>query len=156
MRNSKEVCQYLMDWLPREIPISEAFGLVPLAWENETLKLLVPLEKNRNHMHSGFGGSLYTSALLVGWSWLHLKLKALGYDKNFHIVIQQANISYPLPVLEDSIAYCGGVALEDWQKFLKIFERKGKGRLHIATQILVNDAVATEFSGDFVVYQSEK
>lgn len=154
--DSKAVCNYLSEWLPREIPISASLGVKPIEWREETLKLHVPLENNRNHMFTGFGGSLYTSALLVGWSWLHLKLKALGHEKNLHIVIQQANIQYPKPMNEDAVAICRGVDEKAWAKFEKMFNKFGKGRLEIKTEVMVGEEVTTSFTGDFVAYTTEK
>lgn len=152
LTDSAAVCDYLSAWLPREIPISSALHLTPLAWVDNTLSLKVPLEHNRNHMYTGFGGSLYTSALLVGWSWLHLKLKEMGFEENLHIVIQNAHIQYPNPMTEDSIAICQGVEERAWAKFEKMFRRYGKGRLEIKTRIQMNGTTTTEFVGDFVAY----
>lgn len=150
--SSTQVCQYLADWLPREIPISQSLALMPVEFLNNQLTFSMPLEQNRNHMHTGFGGSLYTSALLVGWSWLHLKLKALGFDENIHIVIQNANIQYPKPMTEDALAICVGVSEKSWEKFSKMLHKFGKGRLTIGTKIVVNGDTKAEFVGDFVVY----
>lgn len=152
LMDSKAVCTYLSQWLPREIPISQSLNLTPIEWQNDTLCLTVPLEQNRNHMFTGFGGSLYTAALLVGWSWLHIKLKALGFEENLHIVIQNANIQYPSPMVEDSLAICRGVDDKAWAKFEKMFRRYGKGRLEIKTEINMNETITTQFTGDFVVY----
>lgn len=151
-QDSTAVCDYLSEWLPREIPISASLGVKPLAWKEEILTLHVPLENNRNHMDTGFGGSLYTSALLAGWSWLHLKLKALGHEKNLHIVIQQANIQYPKPMQQDAVAICRGVDEKAWAKFEKMFQKFGKGRLEISTAVMVDHVVTTSFTGDFVAY----
>ncbi|MHC5224823.1 YiiD C-terminal domain-containing protein [Ignatzschineria sp. LJL83] len=150
--SSTEVCQYLADWLPREIPISQSLALMPVEFRENQLTFSIPLEQNRNHMHTGFGGSLYTSALLVGWSWLHLKLKEMGFHENIHIVIQNANIQYPKPMTEDSLAICTGVSDQAWGKFSKMLHKFGKGRLTIDTKIVVNNDITTEFTGDFVVY----
>ncbi|UNM97510.1 thioesterase domain-containing protein [Ignatzschineria rhizosphaerae] len=155
-QDSSAVCEYLSQWLPREIPISASLGVIPIEWKEKTLKLHVPLENNRNHMYTGFGGSLYTSALLVGWSWLHLQLKALGHEKNLHIVIQQANIQYPKPMKEDGIAICRGVDEKAWVKFEKMFNKFGKGRLEIQTEVVVGSEVTTSFTGDFVAYMADK
>ena len=155
LNNSTAVCDYLNAWLPREIPISSSLNLAPISWQNNTLSLKVPLEENRNHMYSGFGGSLYTAALLVGWSWLHLKLKDLGFEENLHIVIQSANIQYPSPMLEDSLAICQGVSDKAWAKFERTFRRYGKGRLEIQTEIVMNGVITTQFTGDFVAYMTE-
>lgn len=155
LNDSRAVCDYLSAWLPREIPISSALHLTPLSWIDNTLSLKVPLEHNRNHMYTGFGGSLYTSALLVGWSWLHLKLKEMGFEENLHIVIQSAQIQYPSPMTADSIAICQGVEEKAWAKFEKMFRRYGKGRLEITTKIQMDGVTTTEFVGDFVAYLTE-
>ena len=150
--NSADICHYLSEWLPREIPISASLALVPQSWHQDTLTLKVPLQENQNHMQTGFGGSLYTASLLVGWSWLHLKLKEQGFEENLHIVIQAANVQYPLPMNEDAEAICRGVDEKAWAKFMKMFQRYGKGRLEIQTEIVANSAVTTRFTGDFVAY----
>lgn len=154
--DSAAVCHYLSEWLPREIPISASLGIKPLKWQEDTLRFHVPLENNRNHMFTGFGGSLYTSALLVGWSWLHLKLKALGYEQNLHIVIQQASIHYPKPMTDDAIAICRGVDAAAWAKFAKMLKKFGKGRLEIQTEVMMGEKITTHFTGDFVAYLTEK
>ena len=151
--DSAIICQYLSEWLPREIPISASLALVPQSWHEDTLTLKVPLKENQNHMQTGFGGSLYTASLLVGWSWLHLKLKEQGFEENLHIVIQEANVRYPKPMNEDAEAICRGVDEKAWAKFMKMFRRYGKGRLEIETKIVVNGEVTTCFVGDFVAYQ---
>lgn len=164
-------CTYLREWLPREIPISASLALEPLSWANETLQLKVPLEANRNHMHSGFGGSLYTASLLVCWSWLHLQLHALGINDGVHIVIQKADVQYPKPLLTDGIAICRGVNAAAWAKFLKSWQRHQKGRITLSSEIKPMDAInpltdsrtdlpitnvpiTTRFIGDFVVYRT--
>jgi thioesterase domain-containing protein len=52
---------------------------------------------NVNHKSTMFGGSLYCGAVLAGWGWLHLRLREEGIEDG-HIVIQEGQISYPLPV----------------------------------------------------------
>lgn len=157
--NESAVKQYLADWLPREIPISSAFGMEPASYHNDVLALSLPLMQNRNHMNSGFGGSLYVGALLVGWSWLHLALqkKALTPDVGQqHIVIQKSEIQYSKPMLGDALAICRGVTLEAWQRFEKSYRRAGRGRLQIETEILYNHEPVVNFVGDFVVYNQTK
>lgn len=152
---SSIACDYLSKWLPREIPISASLALEPLSWKEDVLTLKFPLEPNRNHMNTGFGGSLYTGALLVCWSWLHLRLKAITDVENLHIVIQHADIHYPNPLTADGVAICCGVEDAKWQKFAKMFHKFGKGRLPISGFIEQDGNVTTEFHGDFVVYRAE-
>ncbi len=152
----EDPCGYLREWLPREIPISAALALEPLSWEKGILQFKVPLAVNRNHMDSGFGGSLYTAALLVCWSWLHLQLRALGVQEEIHIVIQKADVQYVKPLLQDGIAICQGVEPEAWARFLKSWQRYRKGRITLSSRIQSSHAsgeiITTQFIGDFVVY----
>lgn len=88
---------YLESVLHRDIPLTQAMGLTVLDWQAHQLSLHLPLEPNVNHKSTMFGGSLYCGAVLAGWGWLHLRLKEEGIDDG-HIVIQEGQISYPLPV----------------------------------------------------------
>lgn len=150
-QDSSAITEYLSAWLAREIPISQAFKMVPSSYSSDGLKFVVPLAPNSNHMGSGFGGSLYVAALLVGWSWLHLQLKSVGIE-NVHIVIQKSEVEYLLPVLGESEAICSTVPDAAWEKFRKIYHRYGKGRLEISTEVRFNGEVSVRFLGDFVVY----
>ena len=101
----KHDSQYLESVLHHDIPLTRDMGLKVLDWHEQQLRLHLPLEANVNHKSTMFGGSLYCGAVLAGWGWLHLRLKEEGIDDG-HIVIQEGQISYPLPVTGDAIAIC--------------------------------------------------
>ncbi|GGZ77955.1 thioesterase [Ignatzschineria indica] len=153
-RGDEDICHYLTNWLAREIPISQSLELKPLSWVQEKLTIAVPLAPNRNHMGTGFGGSLYTASLLVAWSWLHLKLRELGISEKIHIVIQDAHIHYPMPMKEDAIAICEASSDEPWARFVKMFHRYGKGRIKLESHLESAGIITTQFKGDFVVYRT--
>ena len=99
--------------LHHDIPLTRDMGLKVLDWHDQQLRLYLPLDANVNHKSTMFGGSLYCGAVLAGWGWLHLRLKEEGI-KDGHIVIQEGQISYPLPVTRRCTrhlpgAECGGV-----------------------------------------------
>lgn len=98
--------QYLQSVLHSDIPLTREMGLEVLDWQQHTLRLQLPLAANVNHKSTMFGGSLYCAAVLVGWGWLHLRLRELGIDDG-HIVIQEGQISYPLPVTGAAVALRG-------------------------------------------------
>lgn len=151
---NEDICHYLTTWLAREIPISQSLALEPLSWEESRLTFAVPLSPNRNHMGTGFGGSLYTASLLVAWSWLHLKLRELGISEKIHIVIQDAHIHYPAPMKEDAVAICKASSDEAWARFAKMFRRYGKGRITLESHLESAGIITTQFKGDFVVYRT--
>jgi thioesterase domain-containing protein len=94
----------------------------------------LPLDANVNHKSTMFGGSLYCGAVLAGWGWLHLRLREEGIEDG-HIVIQEGQISYPLPVTGMRTRFArrrrsGG------KRFLTMYQRYGRARLTLETRIV--------------------
>lgn len=142
--------QALERLLHHDIPLTGDMGLRVRAWDNHCLRLHVPLAPNVNHKSTMFGGSLYCAAVLAGWGWLHLRLGEAGLSGG-HIVIQQGQIDYPLPVAGDALAVCENIDEALWQRFLKTYRRHGRARLQLQTQVLDGERCAVTFSGQFVV-----
>jgi thioesterase domain-containing protein len=142
--------QALERLLHHDIPLTGDMGLRVRAWDNHCLRLHVPLAPNVNHKSTMFGGSLYCAAVLAGWGWLHLRLGEAGLSGG-HIVIQQGQIDYPLPVAGDAMAVCENIDEALWQRFLKTYRRHGRARLQLQTQVLDGERCAVTFSGQYVV-----
>lgn len=142
--------QALERLLHHDIPLTGDMGLRVRAWDNHCLRLHVPLAPNVNHKSTMFGGSLYCAAVLAGWGWLHLRLGEAGLSGG-HIVIQQGQIDYPLPVAGDALAVCENIDEALWQHFLKTYRRHGRARLQLQTQVLDGERCAVTFSGQYVV-----
>jgi thioesterase domain-containing protein len=135
--------------LHSEIPLSQAMGIRVTAYDGTSLKLAAPLAPNINHKCTAFGGSLYSLAVLCGWGMLHIKLAEAGLHK--HIVIQEADIRYLLPVDQDLHAEChlDATAL---QRFLRTLAKHGRARLALDVVITHNGLPAVEFAGRYVVH----
>ena len=146
--------RYLESVLHHDIPLTREMGLKVLAWHEQQLSLHLPLEPNVNHKSTMFGGSLYCGAVLAGWGWLHLRLKEEGIEDG-HIVIQEGQISYPLPVTGDAIAICPSPSATQWKKFLAMYQRYGRARLTLNTRIVNagSDENAVTFSGQYVLHR---
>lgn len=146
--------RYLESVLHHDIPLTHDMGLKVLDWHDQQLSLHLPLEPNVNHKSTMFGGSLYCGAVLAGWGWLHLRLKAAGIEDG-HIVIQEGQISYPLPVTGDATAICPAPDAKVWKKFLAMYQRYGRARLTLHTRIVnqgsADDAVT--FTGQYVLHR---
>lgn len=143
---------YLEQLLHQDIPLTQALGLVVLGWREGELRLGLPLAANLNHKSSMFGGSLYCGAVLAGWGWLHLSLREAGITDG-HIVIQQGQIDYAEPVLSDAVAACAAPPLAEWEKFLALYRRRGMARIRLHSRILVGDAEAVRFGGQYVLHR---
>ncbi len=146
--------RYLESVLHSDIPLTREMGLQVLDWQAHCLRLQLPLAANVNHKSTMFGGSLYCAAVLAGWGWLHLRLRELGIDDG-HIVIQEGQISYPLPVTGAAIARCAAPEDKVWDRFIATYQRRGRARLSLHTQVFnsASDEPAVQFSGQYVLHR---
>ena len=149
-RNSR----YLESILHHDIPLTRDMGLKVLDWHDHQLRLHLPLEANVNHKSTMFGGSLYCAAVLAGWGWLHLRLREEGIEDG-HIVIQEGQISYPLPVTMDAVSICQAPSAAVWKKFLAMYQRYGRARITLHSRIVNADSDddAVTFTGQFVLHR---
>ncbi|MFJ5285955.1 YiiD C-terminal domain-containing protein [Pseudomonas sp. NPDC088429] len=145
---------YLESVLHHDIPLTRDMGLRVLDWRELQLSLYLPLDPNVNHKSTMFGGSLYCGAVLAGWGWLHLRLKEEGITDG-HIVIQEGQINYPLPVTGDATAICPAPDERVWKKFLAMYQRYGRARLVLQTRIVNvgSEVDAVTFSGQYVLHR---
>ncbi|MEJ5863422.1 YiiD C-terminal domain-containing protein [Pseudomonas farsensis] len=145
---------YLQSVLHSDIPLTAEMGMQVLDWQAQCLRLQLPLAPNVNHKSTMFGGSLYCAAVLAGWGWLHLRLRELGIDDG-HIVIQEGQISYPLPVTGAAVASCPAPDEKAWDRFLAMYQRRGRARLTLETVVsnAGSDEPAVRFSGQYVLHR---
>jgi len=147
--NGMSLAAGLESILHEEIPISQAMGVRVAGCDGSSLRLTAPLAPNINHKCTAFGGSLFSLAVLCGWGMVHLKLAEARLHK--HIVIQESNIRYLLPVDQEMHAEC---RLDDaaFRQFMRTLERHGRARLSLDVVITHHGQPAVEFSGRYVVH----
>jgi len=140
--------------LHRDIPLTRELGVKVLSWQDHQLRLHLPLAPNVNHKSTLFGGSLYCGAVLAGWGWLYLRLAEAGISDG-HIVIQDGQISYPLPVRDDAVAICDAPCAREWERFLTTYKRHNRARLTLQTRICAQSSEdqAVTFTGQYVVHR---
>ena len=146
--------RYLESILHHDIPLTREMGLKVIDWQDRQLQLRLPLDANINHKSTMFGGSLYCAAVLAGWGWLHLRLREEGIEDG-HIVIQEGQISYPLPVTMDAVSICQAPSAAVWKKFLAMYQRYGRARITLHSRIVNADSDddAVTFTGQYVLHR---
>lgn len=151
---TRETCDALQALLHDDIPLTRQMGLEVRGWEAHVLRLGLPLAANVNHKNTMFGGSLYCVAVLAGWGWLHLRLREAGIDDG-HIVIQDGQIGYPRPVTGVAIAVCEAPPAEAWDRFVRLYQRRGRARLVLDTVVFNegDETPAVTFSGQYVLHR---
>jgi thioesterase domain-containing protein len=138
------------------IPLTDAMAAELVAYDGQSLLVRAPLAPNSNHQGTGFGGSVYSIAVLAAWGLIELVVEDAGVDG--HVVIQSGQMDYSQPVDSDFYALCQLPDEQEQQRFLSMLQRKGRGRLALTSRVYCgapttapeSEPVAT-FEGRFVV-----
>lgn len=138
---------YLQDIISSEFALARHIGIVVEAADDAGIVLCAPLAPNANYKGTAFGGSLFSVAVLTGWSWVtrHLASAGLAADA----VIQEATVRYLVPVEGDLRATLHAPAADQIEKFGRMLQRAGRGRIRLKVEIHQGRTLATEFEGVF-------
>ena len=146
-----ESCKYLQSILHNEIPLTRAMEISVARCDSTRVELSAPLAQNINHKCTAFGGSLYSVAVLCGWSFVFHQMKM--HKLSGHIVIQHSEVDYLLPVDGEIRAVCELNDSHVFSRFIKTYNRKGLARIKLEVKILFNDEDALLFLGHYVVHR---
>lgn len=137
-------------YLHEHIPLSAAMEVSVESLDTNSAALSAPLQPNINHRESVFGGSLSALAILCAWTYLHNRLEAEGIAAR--LVIQRNSVEYEEPALGRFCAMLENVSDADWLRFIRMIERKGKGRIQVSANLTAVDGGAPLgcFEGTFV------
>ena len=144
----------------RVIPLTHAMGTRLYHYDGRQLVVTAPLEPNRNHQGTGFGGSVYSVAVLAAWGLLELAVDDAGIAGT--VVIQSGAMDYGQPVDGNFFATCQLPEAEEWERFLTMLRRRGRGRLSLKSALFTGAPVlapgqpaAAFFEGRFVVVRQD-
>ncbi|MBD3669765.1 MAG: YiiD C-terminal domain-containing protein [Gammaproteobacteria bacterium] len=141
----------LKELLYREIPISKSMGIDVESYDDKSLCLFAPLDKNINHKMTAFGGSLYSVAVLSGWSLLYLVLKE--NELSGHIVIHESRVLYSRPVTGPIVACSRFDSDANLKRAISLYEKKGRCRVNITVLVEQDGMEAFRLEGRYVVHR---
>jgi thioesterase domain-containing protein len=138
---------YLQNRIIGEFPLAKHIGVIVESADDAGIILRAPLEPNANHKGTAFGGSLYSLAVLTGWAWVtrYLAARSLAADA----VIQESTMRFLAPVHGDLRACAAAPTEAQVDKFLKMLQRAGRGRIRLCVDIRYEQTLATLFEGVF-------
>jgi thioesterase domain-containing protein len=138
---------YLQDRITSEFPLARHIGIVVESADEQGIVLCAPLGPNANYKGTAFGGSLFSVAVLTGWAWVtrYLDATQLAADA----VIQESTIRYLVPVHGILRATLAPPAAAHIEKFRKMMQRAGRGRIRLTVEIRQGNTLACEFEGVF-------
>jgi thioesterase domain-containing protein len=139
--------EYLQTRLTSEFPLVRHIGIIVERADDGGIVLSAPLRANANDKGTAFGGSLFSVAVLTGWAWVarYLDDAQLAADA----VIQESTIRYLAPVHGTLRATLRPPPAARIEKFRKMLQRAGRGRIHLEVDIRQGQTLTTEFEGDF-------
>jgi thioesterase domain-containing protein len=138
--------ELLQKTLLHEIPLTKALGLEVEEASSGLVRLRFPLEPNHNHKQTAFGGSLYSAAVLAGWSVAWCALQERGVKAQ--VVIAGSGERFLRGVTTDFVSEC---AAEPYQleKALKMLATRGKARLGLASVVSCEGEACMAFQGTY-------
>ena len=139
---------YLQNRIVAEFPLARHLGVVIESADDSGLVLCAPLAPNANHKGTAFGGSLFSVAVLAGWAWVTRYLASS--DITADAVIQESTMRYLVPVEGVLRATLTAPDRASTDKFLRMLQRAGRGRIELTVDIHHGDILATRFDGVFV------
>ncbi|MEM7082562.1 MAG: YiiD C-terminal domain-containing protein [Pseudomonadota bacterium] len=112
--------------------------------------LQAPLEPNRNHMGTAFGGAIASLATLTGWAqtWM-----LLPNPEATHIVVGKSTIQYRRPARGELIGTAQAPSDDTVSDFLASLDARGKAGIHIVVQIHSDGVEAARLKAKFVAIQ---
>ena len=146
--------QDLEAYLHAHIPQSRALGVSVLAIGTDGVELAAPLAANINHRDTVFGGSASAVAILAAWSLLHVRLSALGRPSR--LVIQRNSMDYLAPMADDFTARSFIGPDEDWDRFLRMLDRRGVARITVGAELSCAGVLSGRLSGEFVAFGGDQ
>lgn len=143
--NKTEFEKYLHD----HIPVTKAMGFTVEEYSLGRIKIKAPFKENINHRLSVFGGSISSILIMAGWAYVRKIMERI--DPDSIIVIHKNTVEYHLPIISSFTAEVKKVNKKQVDSFIEMYQKYGKGRLSIESEIDGNNHVLANFKGTFVV-----
>jgi thioesterase domain-containing protein len=137
--------QYLQARIVSEFALARHIGIVVESADDDGVVLSAPLAPNANDKGTAFGGSLFSVAVLTGWVWVARYLDAAGLAAD--AVIQESTMRYLAPVRGTLRARLRPPSVPQVEKFKKMLQRAGRGRIRLRVDIHQESVLATRFDG---------
>lgn len=141
-------------YLHEHIPLSRAMAVRVVSVADHGVMLGAPLGPNINHRDTVFGGSASAVAILAAWCLLHLRLSAQGLPSR--VVIQRNTMEYIAPIAGDFTARSALPPGADWDRFVRMLQRKGRARISVDAVLDYEGRDAGRLSGEFVAYGNDR
>jgi thioesterase domain-containing protein len=127
----EEKYKALAAYLESAIGIVKHMGLKVISMRERHVKLLMPLQKNVNHVGSMYAGSLFTLGEIMGGA---IFIASFNIDQ-YYPLVKEVQIRYRRPALTD-ITVEAALSEDRIEHILKTIEEKGKADFNLDLELL--------------------
>ncbi|MCP4129607.1 MAG: hypothetical protein GY754_01200 [bacterium] len=149
-KKTHEDIHHLYKLIKAKIPIIEKMGFSPSFYDGTTIRIQAPLDLNKNDKDTGFAGSLYSLAVVTGWSFAYLKLRESNIDAD--IAIYKGEVTYHKPVTDDFESCCLAPAEEELNIFREELRSNGKARIQLSIKLIQGGEEKLTFDGIYAAW----
>jgi thioesterase domain-containing protein len=135
------------------IPLSSHLGVRLERLDPQGAVVRAPLAPNRNHMGTGFAGSVLAASSLAGWATV---IALLGRTDGVHVVLQEMQASFLEPVTDEFRVLATAPDLAARERFLDGYRRRGRARITIAIEVLQAERIVLRAESRFVATRATK
>lgn len=139
------VAHKLSEFVQTYLPTAVHMQIAVDAYDGKSLRLTAPLAPSVNDKQTAFGGSIYVVAVMACWGMVYLRCVEYGIDPD--IVVAKGEIEYSAPVNGDIVAQSVAAEEADWTQFFADFEDRGKAKIPLCSEVIINGGVAASFKG---------
>ncbi len=139
---------HLPQVLQNQIPLSKQMGIEVAVSSAALVQFRLPLEPNRNHKMTAFGGTLIAAQALACWGLLMELLTAHHVDAE--VVLQREHSEFFKPVAADFLVETRRLVESESERFFQMLQLHKKARIEVSAQVVCNGSVACEFNGQYV------
>jgi|SaaInlStandDraft_6_1057023.scaffolds.fasta_scaffold22981_3 thioesterase domain-containing protein len=144
--------EQLESYILNNVPLTKHMGVKVTQCSVEKLELSAPLDKNSNHVGTGFGGSLGAMQALCCWAWLTNFLDENKIEAT--VVLQESASKFKKPVTENIVASCFSPDKQIIKQFLSSFTKKKKARIELNSVICSHGQPAIIYEGKYVALEA--
>ena len=140
-------------FLHHNIPAARALGIEVLRFDDDEVRMRMPIGLNHNDKFTAFGGSIGSLFMLCGWARV-LRL-ARRAEPASEAVIARSSITFKVPVIQDFEVVCAGFSQGEAKRFLERLRKRGRSRIDLYLPLVAGGTEAAAFHGTYLAYRVE-
>lgn len=148
LKSLAELRLYIEETMLSKIPLLASMKAKVFKLSDLEFSIEAPLDPNKNHLMSAFGGSIAALATAAGWGLLMGELKKGNISAS--VVVVKSSIKYMQPVMSDFIASCKKESMVQWSGFFDKLKSNSHSKIKLCVKVVCNNQVCAVLEGTFL------